>query len=257
MIQVLLDGDMFAYRACSACEHDIDWGNSIWTRHVELNEAKTHFENAANMCVEKALEGLGDRGINERYVVVFCFSDSANNFRKKILPTYKANRAGKRKPVAYPALIDWVREEYAGHVVSAPTLEADDCLGIIATTPKKDTVSIIVSGDKDMMSIPCYHYDFLRGTFTYSSEEVADYHFFLQTLMGDTADGYTGCPRIGRVTATKILDKQCDWDAVVKTYAKAGLSEEVALQQARVARILRATDYDRKKQEVRLWKPLD
>jgi hypothetical protein len=41
----------------------------------------------------------------------------------------------------------------------------------------------------------------------------------------------------------------------VKAYDKAGLSEEEALTQARVARICRAEDYDRKSKKVNLWEP--
>ena len=75
-------------------------------------------------------------------------------------------------------------------------------------------------------------------------------------------DGYSGCPGIGPKRAARILDGVFgdpggpgDWDAVVKTYVKAGLSEEEALVQARVARILRWGEYDRKKGKVKLWNP--
>ena len=45
------------------------------------------------------------------------------------------------------------------------------------------------------------------------------------------------------------------WAAVVATYEKAKLSEGDALTQARVARILRASDYDFKRKEPILWQP--
>ena len=38
-------------------------------------------------------------------------------------------------------------------------------------------------------------------------------------------------------------------------YVKAGLSENVAIQQARVARILRAEDYDFRNKQPILWSP--
>ena len=45
------------------------------------------------------------------------------------------------------------------------------------------------------------------------------------------------------------------WQHVLKAYAKAGLSEEEALTQARVARICRSNDYDFKTKQVILWSP--
>ena len=92
----------------------------------------------------------------------------------------------------------------------------------------------------------------------------------MQTLTGDTTDGYTGCPGIGPKTAEKILQaalaegtteanpaqlREIYWQHVVKAYAKAGLSEEEALTQARVARICRNSDYDFKTKQVILWSP--
>ena len=91
-----------------------------------------------------------------------------------------------------------------------------------------------------------------------------------QTLTGDATDGYKGCPSVGAVGAKKILDdalalaKSNDhekfnnwymWIAVVKAFEKAGLGEEEALVQARVARILRTPEYDHKKRKVKLWSP--
>ena len=43
------------------------------------------------------------------------------------------------------------------------------------------------------------------------------------------------------------------WKLVVKAYAKQGLMEHDAFQQARVARILRYGDYNKKTGEVKLW----
>jgi DNA polymerase-1 len=43
------------------------------------------------------------------------------------------------------------------------------------------------------------------------------------------------------------------WKIVVKAYEKAGMNEQDALQQARVARILRHGEYDKKTGEVKLW----
>jgi DNA polymerase-1 len=44
---------------------------------------------------------------------------------------------------------------------------------------------------------------------------------------------------------------------VKQAFLKAGLSVEDALLQARLARILRHTDWDVRQQQVRLWEPVN
>lgn len=247
MLRVLIDADMLAFRACASCEKEIDWGNDIWTLHVDFEEAKNKFLDIVDEAISRAFDHVRYSG---GYDVTCCFS-SSHNFRKKVLPTYKANREGRRKPVAYRALVGWVEKNFKTKEIDG--LEADDCLGIIAT--RDNTPCIIISGDKDMKCIPGYHYDFIRDEFCEISSEEATYYFYLQTLMGDATDGYSGCPKVGKVTAQKILDADCSWDAVVKAFEDHGLSEEVAIQQARVAKILLASDWDKEKKRVILWKP--
>lgn len=249
MIKLLIDADMFVFISCSACEREVDWGNDVWTLHVDFEEAKATFTDKLNYAIVSSLEKLKYNG---NFEVIFCFSD-VNNFRKKILPTYKANRTGKRKPVCYRALVDWVQENYTSYL--RPNLEADDCIGILATMKKNKGKAIIISGDKDLKSIPAYHYDFIHDEFFDVSEKEADFFFYMQTLTGDPTDGYSGCPSIGKLTAERILKDNSTWQAVVDTYKKKKLSEDVALQQVRVARILRASDYDFKKKEIKLWLP--
>jgi len=89
-----------------------------------------------------------------------------------------------------------------------------------------------------------------------TSEADADYFHMFQTLVGDRTDNYGGCPGAGPVKAERILGLgRAWWSSVVNAYAEAGLSEEVALTMARVARICRASDYDFKRKEVILWTP--
>ena len=78
---------------------------------------------------------------------------------------------------------------------------------------------------------------------------------YTQTLTGDVTDGYAGCPKIGPKTAEKILGSHPTWNAVVQAYQKENLTADYALTQARLARILRASDWDEEKQQVKLWEP--
>ncbi len=45
------------------------------------------------------------------------------------------------------------------------------------------------------------------------------------------------------------------WDNVIEAYASKGQTEEDAIHQARLARILWADDYNFKNNKIRLWNP--
>lgn len=248
-VTLLIDGDVVAYKATAAIEQEIDWGDDVWTLHSEPEEAKR--------VVEQQLAGYMTR--LDATDLVIAFSDS-KNFRHEVYPPYKGSRLDKRKPLAYKAIKEWMKEKWTSY--QRPSLEGDDVLGILATHPTLIRgQKIIVSVDKDFKTIPGYFWNpdkDERPTFLDYID--ADYWHMMQTLTGDKTDGYPGLPGWGPVKAAKLLDEtpQDDWwDAVVAAYAKAGLTEADALVQARCARILRSTDYDFKKKEVKLWSPTE
>ena len=169
------------------------------------------------------------------------------------VPEYKANRKGGRKPLGYNQLEKYLRDKY--EAVSYPTLEADDVIGILATD-KTYHINYVASIDKDMKTIPCIYYNMDTEIKTNINEETADFNFYIQVLTGDTVDNYKGCPGIGPKKANNLLEgqKPADyWGIIVQAYKAVGLTEEDALVQARVARILRCEDYE--KGGVKLWNP--
>jgi DNA polymerase I len=246
---VLLDGDTVVFAAASACEEPIEWSDWLWTLHANLDEAKQRLDRA----IERIMEEL-----NGDHLVVALSCDQHTRWRPQVMPEYKANRTKGRKPVVYEPLRKYVLEQYDTYL--RPTLEGDDVLGILATNPKlyAGTEKIIAAIDKDMRTIPGLLYNYDKQTLEDISLDEADHFFFMQILMGDPTDGYKGCPGIGPKKAEKILadsERAEWWPAVVRTYEAAGLSEDVALMNARVARICRAEDYDFAKKEVILWTP--
>lgn len=249
-MDILFDADMIAFEVTSVCEVETYWGDDIWTLHSDANECRERFDTYVQDIVERALRGIDYEG---RYNIIMCLSDD-DNFRKKLLPTYKLNRVGKRKPLAYKALIAHIKDNY--NVSQIEELEADDVIGLLATQKGHKSKPIIVSCDKDFNSIPdVFLYNHRKDTITKTTKEGADYYHLYQTLVGDQADNYTGCPTIGDKRATSLLEGEPTWSTVVKAFEKQGLTEEDALLQARVARILRDGEYDYKKEEVVLWKP--
>lgn len=245
---LLFDADMFVFRACAAAETEIDWGNDLWTLHSNVADVKEAIDNMILSITDIVLQHLKYEGA---YKIIMCFS-SPNYFRKYILPTYKLNRQNKRKPVAYSAVVKWVEENYTCKRFDG--LEADDVIGVLATNPANKAV--IISGDKDMKCLPSIFYDFIHNEFYDIDTKQADYWHLYQTLVGDVTDNYKGCPKVGEVSAKKLLEKSPTWDTVVNAFAKQGLTEADALVQARVARILRYTDVDKNMKPL-LWLPND
>ena len=246
---LLIDGDIVAFKITAALEQPIEWANDIWTLHCDFAQCRDAFVEE----IDRYMDALkGDD-------IVVAFSPPFN-FRYRILPTYKHHRQGKRKPVCYIPLKEWAGTKYK--TFQRPDLEGDDVLGILATSPKIiKGEKIIVSIDKDMNTIPALVCDMREPlTITEITVEQADYMHMYQTLIGDTADGYAGCPGIGPVRASKLLGTvkpvyEEMWPVVVDAYIHAGLGEEAALIQAQVARICRRDDYDFVKKEVILWHP--
>ena len=241
MTFLALDTDILLYRSTSSAEKEVDWGDDVWSLWSDLKDAKDAFR--------EQVENIGKKlGVNN---VVCALSDSGSNYRKTVDPTYKSNRKGTRKPVGYSAMKEWVGTEY--NTIMKPGLEGDDCLGLLATRPGNDC--IMVSDDKDLKTIPGRLYRPQADEMLTITEDDADRFFLTQVLTGDTTDGYKGVPGIGPKKAEVILGSRPHWGAVEQAYIKAGLTKADALTQARLARILRWSDWDTEKGEVILWKP--
>lgn len=256
---LLIDGDTLVYAAALNAERAIEWDNDLWTLHAYLPEAIDKFNDIL----------AGIKEVLKPDDIIMALSDpfSENRWRNEVMPTYKIGRKKSRRPVVYTPLRAWVHETF--ETFEREGLEGDDVLGILATRSDPHE-RIVVSIDKDLKTIPglLFNYGKPEEGIAAITEDEADYYHLFQTLTGDATDGYPGCPGIGPVSATKILDPfwtavdgetwfdgERAWGAVEKAYAKAGLSEDVALMNARVARICRADDYDFVKKQVIHWHP--
>jgi len=237
-MKLLIDADYIVYKCCAACETEIDYGEDVIF-------VTSNFSDAYN-AVKREIQQIQDVFGSFSKPILF-FSDS-KNFRKKISPDYKGHR-NRKKPCGYKRVIRNLKIEY--DVCIMPELEADDAMGIYAT---KLTGNIIVSPDKDMRQIPGKLYN-LNDTTTITPEEGARWHL-IQTLAGDQTDGYSGVPGIGVKRAETLFNKEgYNWQTVVKAFEDKGLTEDDALLNARLARILTVEDYDSKQQEPKLWTP--
>ena len=237
-MKLLIDADFIVYKACAAAETEVDFGNDVIL-------VTSNFSDAYG-ATKRELTKLENKFGSFSTLILF-FSDSIN-FRKKILPEYKGHR-NRKKPCGYKRVIEALKKEYK--VIIKPTLEADDSMGIYST---KYPGNCIVSPDKDMRQIPGQLYNF-DEVLTVSKEEGAKWHL-IQSCAGDQTDGYSGIPGIGVKRAVTLFDENgYSWKTALKAFTDKGLTEEDALINARLARILTSNDYDFKKQEPILWTP--
>ena len=251
-----------------ANEFEQEWEDDVWTLSCDVGKTKTDVMASAER-IKEELEA--DEMI--------LFISQGITFRHHLSADYKSGRG--RKPVGTNEVKRWLVDEMGAKLKRG--IEADDAIGIMATHPKLiKGEKIIASVDKDLKTIPGRLYR--QGELEDITPEQAEAFFLMQTLMGDTTDGYPGCPGVGPVRAAQVISEclavepyehtfksgprkgttetryrdvpaQSLWHAVVSNYEAAGLTEDDALLQARLARILHYTDYDFKKKEPILWTP--
>ena len=241
MTTLLIDADIIAYRAAAASETPVNWGEGLWTLHA--------FEDDVQRMIDEEVSKLKELSGCEE--VISCLSGS-KNFRKEVADYYKANRKDTRKPLLLKYCKEYMFEKYNGMIEDR--LEADDLLGVLGSS--NNAKYIIWSIDKDLRTVPAMH--LIDGEIVEISKEEADYAFYKQVLTGDSTDNYKGCPSVGDKKADKVLELGYfgnPWLAIVKEYKKQGLAESVALENARLARILRHGEYNFETKKIKLWKP--
>jgi 5'-3' exonuclease len=247
--QLLIDADFFAYQACAAAETEADYSNDVIVVTSNFSEAVRIFQQSLDRI--KEFIDFSDQDNPDETILFF---SSSTNFRKAIDPSYKGHR-NRKKPCGYKRLINHFSDLYETIIV--PDLEADDAIGIFATNPVHETAPLIVSPDKDMKQIPdSLLWDGKAAYVNYTMKDQADLWFFMQVLSGDQTDGYSGVPGIGLKRAAALLEsKGCTWDTVLNAFLDADLTKEDALRNARLARILRYSDYDHEADCYIPWTP--
>ena len=240
-MKLLVDADFTVYKSCAAAEQDFDFGDDVIVVTSRFSEAMA--------ATERELTRLKNEFMWDDPELILFFSDS-KNFRKKIYPDYKGHR-NRKKPCGYKRVINELANRY--EVIIMPWLEADDSLGVYATAYPD---CILCSPDKDMRQIPGRLYD-MNETTTIEKVDGDKWHY-IQTLAGDQTDGYAGVPGYGVKTAAKYLEAEgYTWEMIVKAFESKGMTEDDALLNARLAKILQAENYDFTKHEPIPWCPTD
>lgn len=247
---LLIDGDILLFKFAFRHQTKINWGDGIESVSVDEEAAKYDVDVFIDKLVKKT--GCGKH--------IVCFT-SKLNFRYKVLPTYKHNRVNSEPPIMLKVIKDHLRATHTWR--DCDWLEADDLMGIMGT--KQPDEYVLATIDKDFLCLPCTLFNWDKMTFPARiSEQEADFWFHYQWLIGDSTDGYTGIKGVGDKGARKILNSNTKMngqtteemtEAVLEAYMQRCIPYEQCLQQARMARILRHTDWDWEKNEVILWEP--
>lgn len=260
---LLIDADVLRYKLAFANTATYNFGEEDGkdgtVEHTNPEKAKADLEDF--------VEELCDTLKATSFVLPLSVK---SNWRKSIYPAYKANRLHKPKPALWYAVDEYLHELWPDRIITRDRLEGDDILGILATQPKSKWIegkACIVSIDKDMATIPGFLYNPNKPDLGVRriTQYDADRFWMYQTLTGDTADNYPGCPGIGPKKADAALAGwvasddprylEWAWGRVVEAYESKGFTAGDALLQARLARILRHGDYNFTTGDIRLWEP--
>ncbi len=168
------------------------------------------------------------------------------NFRYELYPEYKANRRELEKPVHFNAVANYFNLVYK--VTGVAGMEPDDALAIRANQLRD---FCIVTIDKDLDTVPGWHYDPVKRTKYMVTPDAAEHYFYNQILTGDRADNITGLYQVGPAKADKILAGCNDpidmWQKVIRAYKEQGRPESDAVLNGQLLYMLR--------KEGEVWQP--
>jgi len=252
----LIDADSLIYKTGFTFEQKFDWNELELELGIE-NEPDTYIEGDL-LSAKNAIDGLIES------ILFNTGCDSAElwltgdgNFRYDVLDSYKSNRKGSRKPTDYTGIWNYLVDSYGAHV--ARGYEADDVVVYKKTHDPEEYFLCAI--DKDVIyQCEGTHYNYNKDEFITVKLEEAERFFYEQVLTGDVVDGYKGCPGIGKARATKILDKAEEdevpyWELIIEAYEAKNLTEDDAIQQARMASMHQLKEDSKGDYKVDLWKP--
>ena len=156
--------------------------------------------------LEEALESLDGR-LHQMFEMTHAtkyagFLTAGKCFRYAAAKTkpYKGNRKKGDKPIIFPAIKEYLRQEWG--FTSVPELEADDLVSIYHDPLK----TVICSPDKDVLYQNAgIHYNYGKAETVVQDTKGAITFLWKQMLMGDSTDGIQGIPKVGPKTADTWL----------------------------------------------------
>ena len=232
-IDVLIDGDIPAYRAASATDgkvYIVCTPEGIYSSHkykksadrevelcpgstLEVRYSPEPIPNALHN-VDKSIEDIL-KAVSEHFrrpVIPYVFYTGKSNFRNEVHPEYKSSRKEVRRPAHLEVCKKHLEDTYDAEYLEG--YEADDLLSIESyMRAHKDCV--IATVDKDLLQVPGHHFNIVKNEFQVISKEEGMHLFWKQVLTGDKVDDIEGIYGIGPVKAEKLLAdlkfRSTDW----------------------------------------------
>ena len=227
--KVLIDGDIVAYRAAFA------------TQDYSYKEAEDKVDELMDYIISDTIEfPFPSKDDFQTYLT------GKTNFRFDIAKShpYKGNRKDVEKPKHLASARQHMMNKY--DAIVSEDEEADDLISKAAAA--LDYKCVVASIDKDMLQLPCWHFNFGRNEWTKVEPFEGLKFVYHQMLTGDRADNIIGLQGIGPKKADKLL-QDCHteedlWTTVLKAYD--GDTERLVEN----ARLLWLRRYDNE-----LWEP--
>ena len=227
--KVLIDGDIVAYRAAFA------------TQDYSYKEAEDKVDELMDYIISDTIEfPFPSKEDFQTYLT------GKTNFRFDIAKShpYKGNRKDTEKPKHLASARQHMMNKY--DAIVSENEEADDLIAKAAAA--LDYNCVVASIDKDMLQLPCWHFNFGRNEWTKVEPFEGLKFVYHQMLTGDRADNIIGLQGIGPKKADKLL-QDCHteedlWTTVLKAYD--GDTERLVEN----ARLLWLRRYDNE-----LWEP--
>ena len=198
----LIDGSAFFYRGFHA--------------YPDLKRSDGFPTNALFIVLRVLLKVIKEE--KPKYLV-FMLDGKGKNFRHELYDQYKAQRPPM--PDDLRVQIEPLKE--AMSVLGVPLVvsegeEADDCIASLAQRYKSERPVVILGADKDLkqclddnvyMWDPAGRKEKITSLADFKEDTGLEPHQWadFQALVGDSADNIPGVPGVGKVTATKLMDK--------------------------------------------------
>jgi len=193
-MQALIDGDIVAFRCAASVKEDEPLELAIYR---------------VDVLIQQIVEATDATSIR-------VFVKGKDNFRYKLYPAYKANRKDMVDPIYRQACHEHLLKEYKAE--EAHGMEADDMLGI----NQQEKGTVICSIDKDLLTIPGHHYNFVKVEHQFVLKQDALRTFYKQMMIGDKSDNLIGVQGLGPKKSEKLIDHLDDeqdlFDVVYNKY---------------------------------------
>jgi len=166
--------------------------------------------------------------------IVFALDSKGDTFRNKIYPEYKANRDAPPEDLVkqLPIAIDWIQEMGFAYLAK-DGFEADDIIATLAKYGKEQGLKVrIVSHDKDLYQMiedgKVVLYDSLKRKEITEKDCFEKFGVYpkdfinFQAIIGDSSDNIPGVKGIGKVGASKLINRYSTLEAIYNDIENCG-----------------------------------